>query len=170
MEIGSNDVRDALVMAASGQDPSPTIANALDSLADSIGELYANGAREFLILNVADIGKTPAVRSLGQTAVYFAGLISANYNAGLASAVNGLHNVLPGVDIRILDINETLNEVVANPTAFGFVNATDACITPNQPPFKCAKPDTYVFWDGIHPTKALHAIVAQRAISLISVP
>jgi len=170
MEIGSNDVRDALVIAASGQDPSPTITNALGSLADSIGRIYANGARKFLLLNVPDIGKAPAVQGLGPAAVHFGGLISANYNAGLASVVSALQTHLPGVDIRILDINETLNEVLANPGAFGFVNAIDACVTPNQPPFKCAKPDTYVFWDGIHPTKALHAIVAQRAISLISAP
>jgi phospholipase/lecithinase/hemolysin len=168
IEIGGNDVRDALVMAASGQDPAPTIVNALGSLAESVGQLYAHGARKFLILNVPDIGKTPAVRGLGQTAVFFGGLISANYNAGLASVVSGLQTLLPGIDMRILDIDETLNEVVANPGTYGFVNATDACVTPNQPPFKCAKPDTYVFWDGIHPTKALHAIVAQQAISVIS--
>jgi phospholipase/lecithinase/hemolysin len=170
IEIGGNDVRDALVMAASGRDPAPTIADALGSMADSIGQLYAHGARKFLLLNVPDIGKTPAVRGIGQTAIFFGGLISANYNAGLASVVGGLQTLLPGVDIRVLDINETLNEVVANAGTYGFANATDACVTPNQPPFRCAKPDTYVFWDGIHPTKALHAIVAQQAIALISAP
>lgn len=170
IEIGGNDVRDALVTAAAGQDPAPTIVSALGSLTDSIGLLYAHGARKFLILNVPDIGKTPAVRRLGPIAVYFGGLISANYNAGLVSVVNGLQSGLPGIDVRILDIDETLNEVVAHPATYGFVNATEACVTPNQPPFKCAKPDTYVFWDGIHPTKALHAIVAQQANSVISAP
>ena len=109
-------------------------------------------------------------RSLGQTAVYVGGLISANYNAGLLSTVNGLQTHLPGIDIRILDIDEMLNEIVANAITYGFVNATDPCVTPDQAPFRCAQPDTYVFWDGIHPTKALHAIVAQRAISVISTP
>jgi len=94
IEIGGNDVRDALVMAASGQDPAPAIVNALGNVADSIGQLYAHGARKFLILDVPDIGKTPAVRSLGQTAVYVGGLISANYNAGLLSTVNGLQTHL----------------------------------------------------------------------------
>ena len=75
---------------------------------------------------------------------------------------------MPGIDVRILDIYSTLDSVVAQPGAYGFVNATDACITPNQAPFKCAKPDTYVFCDGIHPTEALHAIVAQQAIAAVS--
>ena len=168
IEIGGNDVRDALVAAASGQDPSPYIQNAIVSLSTNILQLYGHGAKTFLILNVPDIGKTPAVRALGPAAVAGAHFLSNAYNGGLAAAVQGL--VGAGIDVRILDVYATLNAVVADPGQYGFLNVTDACVTPNQPPFTCAQPDTYVFWDGIHPTKALHAIVAQQAIAVISAP
>jgi phospholipase/lecithinase/hemolysin len=96
-------------------------------------------------------------------------LISESYNVGLTGVVQQLGG-LPGIDVRLLDVSQILNDVVTQPEVYGFSNATDACITPNQPPFTCATPNTYVFWDGIHPTRALHAIVAQRAIALISAP
>jgi phospholipase/lecithinase/hemolysin len=95
-------------------------------------------------------------------------MLASGYNAGLTQTVQGLVALLPGIDVRILDIRTTLDQVVANPGAYGFVNATDACVTPNQPPFKCATPDSYVFWDGAHPTKAFHAIVAQRALLVVA--
>jgi outer membrane lipase/esterase len=31
---------------------------------------------------------------------------------------------------------------------------------PSSPPFRCAQPDRWFFWDGIHPTRAGHAIIA----------
>ena len=34
--------------------------------------------------------------------------------------------------------------------------------TPNAAPFFCGAPDNYLFWDGIHPTRATHAIVRER--------
>jgi len=173
IEIGGNDVRDALVAAARGEDPTPFIQGALGSLADSVTQLYLHGARRFLLLNVPDVGKTPAVRMLEGSSpgiVGFAGFLSRTYNSGLAGVVHGLNLALPGIDVRILDVYATLNAVVADPGTYGFVNATEACVTPNQPPFACAKPDTYAFWDGIHPTKALHALVAQQAIEVISEP
>ena len=172
IEMGSNEVRDALVAVAGSGNPAdatPFIQDALGGLFFMINELYGHGARRFLVLNVPDIGKIPAVRSFGPGAVFVAGLISASYNAALAGVIQQLGG-LPGIDVRLLDVYQILNDAVAQPGLYGFSNTTDACVTPNQPPFTCAKPDTYVFWDGIHPTRALHAIVAQQAIAVISAP
>jgi outer membrane lipase/esterase len=44
---------------------------------------------------------------------------------------------------------------------------TDACITPGIPPFTCKRPDTYLFWDGSHPTKAAHEIIAEAVAQLL---
>ena len=61
-----------------------------------------------------------------------------------------------------------LNEILANPAAYGFANATaPACgATPSLlcTPANLVTPDaaqTYVFADGVHPTTAGQAIVAQ---------
>jgi phospholipase/lecithinase/hemolysin len=41
-------------------------------------------------------------------------------------------------------------------------------VTPLAPPFDCKEPDEYLFWDGIHPTKATHAAIAQDIAGLLS--
>jgi phospholipase/lecithinase/hemolysin len=65
MEIGGNDVRDALLAASVGQDPAPIIQSALASVGNSVGALYAAGARKFVLLNIPDPAKAPSVRMLG---------------------------------------------------------------------------------------------------------
>lgn len=48
-----------------------------------------------------------------------------------------------------------------NPRRYGLGDATEACIRPNVALlFRCAQPDRHFFWDGIHPTRAGHAIIA----------
>lgn len=171
LEFAGNDVRDALVAAASGQDPAPYLQNALAAMANSIATLYAGGARRFLLLNVPDLALAPSVRLIDQQvpgAAAVASQLSQAFNAGLAGVAqyaNGL-----GAEARVLDISGLLQEIVADPTAYGFQNTTEACITPNVPPFRCADPGTYVFWDGVHPTHAVHVLIAQRALAVISAP
>jgi phospholipase/lecithinase/hemolysin len=171
IEIGGNDVRDALVAASSGQDPAPYIQRALESVGLNISKLYYySGARRFFLLNVPDIGKAPAVRALGPAAVAGGTALSAAYNDGLLQLRQQLQQGLPGSELRIVDLYATLNAVVANPQAYGFSNASDACVTPDVAPFKCKRPDEYVFWDGIHPTKAMHALIAQQVLATVVVP
>lgn len=172
LEIGGNDVRDALVAAASGQDPAPYVQTALAGLANSIATLYARGARNFLLVNVPNLARAPSVRMLDLQvpgAAALAGQLTLFFNAGFADVVQYAKG-LGGADVRVLDLHTLLEQIVTNPGTYGFKNATDACLTPNVPPFACGQPDTYVFWDGVHPTQAVHALMAQQAIAVMSAP
>lgn len=177
IEMGSNDVRDALAIALtalrSGVDKDKAITKASVRLQAALSEINSyilylegtNGANKFLILNVPDIGLVPAVKAFGQGVSDLATLLTEQFNKALYS-LPALS--VSGVDVIKLDLFAKLRSFVTTPGDFGFTNVDTPCVNPDQPPFICQKPDTYLFWDGIHPTKAAHAIIAQDAVQAIA--
>ena len=162
IEMGGNDVRDAFQAYATGGNGAPILGQALASIAANIQKLYGAGAREFLVWTAPNVGLTPAIRSLGQNAQGLAGFVAQAFNGGLAGVVAQLEGGLPGVRFVTLDAYQILDAIVTNPGGFGLTTVTTACVTPNVAPFSCKNADTYLFWDGIHPTKAGHAILARE--------
>jgi phospholipase/lecithinase/hemolysin len=170
IEMGSNDIRDALVAFAGGGNGGPILQAANVSIANSIGALYVAGARNFLVWRPPNVALTPAIRTLDRVnpgAAQLATQLTQGFNAGLDGVVAQLSG-LPGISIVRLDAYRMLNDLVAHPAAFGLTDVTTACITPNIPPFECDRPDEFLFWDGIHPSKAVHAITAQEAASALA--
>jgi phospholipase/lecithinase/hemolysin len=167
IEMGGNDIRDALVAFASGRDGGPILQAAVGSIADNIAALYIAGARNFLVWRVPNVGLTPAIRSLGSEAVGLGTQLTVGFNAGLDGAVAQL-SALPGISITRLDTYGLLADLVAHPAAYGLSNVTTACITPGLAPFACKNPDEFLFWDGIHPTYAVHAIIAEKAAAALA--
>jgi len=172
IEIGANDARDALV--AFPQDPQQSAAlvtAGVASVAESIAALYQAGARHFLVWTVPDISLTPAVRALDAAfpgTATVAMLLTQSFNAGLTAALAQL-SALPGIDIRRLDAFSLIHAIVADPAPFGVVNVTTPCITPGVEPFACQKPSEFLFWDGIHPTTAVHGILAREAAAALDI-
>ena len=100
-------------------------------------------------------------------AIQLATLLSQMFNQGLDGVVADSVRDLPEIRIDRLDVYRLLSDLVARPDAFGLTNVTDACLTPYVPPFSCGSPDEFLFWDGIHPTRAVHAIIAQEAATVL---
>lgn len=167
VEMGSNDIRDAFAIYATGGNGAPILTEALASIAASIQRLYAAGAREFLVWLPPNVALTPALRSLPPAAQGLAGQLTQVFVAGLSGVLVQLAQNLPGANVVPLNAYQLLNSIVANPTAFNLANVTTACVTPNVAPFSCANVDEFLFWDGIHPTTAGHAILADEAGRLV---
>lgn len=167
IEMGGNDVRDAFVVYAGGGNGGPILAAALGSIAANIRRLYAAGATDFLVWTAPNIGLTPAIRSLGPAAQGLAAFVTLAFNGNLAAVVAQLSAALPGASFARLDAYQVLNAIVADPAAFDLTTVTTACITPSIAPFTCLHADEFLFWDGIHPTKAGHAILARETANLL---
>ncbi|NDP43845.1 MAG: autotransporter domain-containing protein [Aromatoleum sp.] len=160
-------VQAGLISQAQGQ---TNLATAAVELAGQVARLHAAGARYIIVFNLPDVGKTPDGQGSGQAASLTA--LSSLFNNTLTAALDRT-----GILAIRLDSFRLLNEVIANPAAYGFTNATaPACGT--TPAFLCAAanlvtPDaaqTYVFADGVHPTTAAHKIIAQYAASVLVAP
>jgi len=169
MVIGGNDVRDAI--EAFGSDPvesAQIIEDAVIAIADNIFALAAMGATHFLVGNVPDLGLAPAVRALGPDVQFLATLLSMGFNDALAAALDSLE-AIPGVTITRMDLFEVITAAVADPGSVGLTEVMAPCLTffVRVGAF-CSQPDDYLFWDGIHPTRAGHALLAAEAVDALN--
>ncbi len=164
IEMGGNDIRDALVAYPGGSNA--ILGDAIISISNNVARLYAAGARNFIVWRAPNVGLTPAIRTLGPGAIALGTGLTRAFNGGLDGAVTQLSG-LPGIKIVRLDAYRLLNDIVNDPAAFGLSNVTSACVTPNIAPFECDHPDDFLFWDGIHPSRAAHGIIAQEAASVL---
>jgi outer membrane lipase/esterase len=143
-----------------------------------IGQLQAAGVKNILVFNLPNIGTTPSATEQGASA--------AASLAGLSQLFNGqLNSGLGQMKVGIIPINAygLLSEVVSNPTAYGFTNATDPACGVGSSSVQCGPQgsglpytyaagadQSYVFADGVHPTTAAHVLLSQYVLSVIQAP
>ena len=138
----------------------------VNNLVGALTALTAEGATNFLVVNLPDLGQFPQEKELGTSAATNA-LVN-SHNSNLRAALQSLAQN-PSLNIIPLDANALFREVVAEPARFGFTNVTDRCFNQAAGTF-CPNPDQYLFWDGLHPTAAGQRIIADYAAALITAP
>ena len=158
---GSNDVRDALVNPEIGE---AILGCALLSLSDNIQALIGAGARTFLIPNVPNLGLVPAVALLGPEAQQAATEVTFFFNLQLENILTEIETASGGlVTFYRLDTFDLLTQVSAEHPE---LNVTDPCIDVFSGTV-CKKSRMYLFWDGIHPTRTGHRLIAEEAASVL---
>ena len=159
---GGNNARTALSAIAGGADPTATIGATAVQFAADIGNivdaLQGKGARRIIVWNAPNLGLAPAVVAGGPTASFLGTTLTRSMNDAMASRLAG------EVDVKTFDLFGLITSVTANPGAYGLTNATVA-----SGAIPGADPSAYLCWDGIHPTSAGHAILAE-AMYVVAVP
>jgi outer membrane lipase/esterase len=164
-----NNIVDALTLAQTNPNaPTQVLTAAVGDIVNIVLNLYSSGARNILVVNAPDVGRTPKAQALGAAAVAGATQLSFGFNAALAQQMNGLKANAPGLNLYQFDLGALNVQIAGNPGAYGLMNVTQACFnTLVSPPTLCADPSQYLYWDPFHPTAATGAIFAQGAIAAI---
>ena len=153
---GAND----LINATSAAD----IAAAAARDVGLVQRLITAGATDILIPNLPPLGLVP--RFNGSAAVSAQVNQSVlGFNQALAAGLGTLAAANPGKTLRLytLDTFSLFNSIVGPPLTGGIVNAT-ASSQGNV----AANPDTYLFWDDLHPTTTGHHLIALAAARLLA--
>jgi outer membrane lipase/esterase len=171
---GSNDILVIADAAAAGQltpaQVQAAVVQAASGAVAQLARLRAAGAQYLIVYNVPDIGRTPFAASQNAQATFtsLSSLFDTTLNAGIGAT---------GLQVVHVNVFALLNEAIANPAAFGFVNVTiPACTTETAltcTPATLRDPSaalTFLFADGVHPTTRAAQIVAQAAASMIEGP
>jgi phospholipase/lecithinase/hemolysin len=148
----------------------------VNSLQSSINKLITHNARKFLIFNLPPLGNTPRFNGSQLTLTQY-NTRSQQYNAALSTMLNGLATNNPSATFYQFDVTALFNRTLANPQAFGLTNVTSSAapgLSPGDTSYNTSlivpNPNQYMFWDDLHPTQTVHAILAQRALDLFRLP
>jgi phospholipase/lecithinase/hemolysin len=166
---GGNDVRD-------GGNPSRSMSGAVANTSSVITQLANDGAKNFLVMNLPNLGLAPQAIAEGSATQTEWNSLSQSFDSGLAGTVPGLESLDGGIKITLVDMYDFLNDIISDPSAYGFTDVTDACYTGQTDGVGgsvCADPSQYLFWDKIHPSAAADVLIGNYAYSqldLVSVP
>lgn len=142
-----------------------------------VRKLQQAGAGTVVVVNLPDAGRTPEGAAIPALSTLWTAAAS-NFNLALNAGLNGL-----GGNIVALNAFGLLREAIANPGLYGFTNVTSPACTSTDASGSvtsslCTRStlvapnanQTYLFADGVHPTGAGHAILAQYVASVLQAP
>jgi phospholipase/lecithinase/hemolysin len=162
---GANDVRDAAKLAQPQRDQAAV--NAAYNLTSSLQLLGSAGARNFLVLNLPNIGHTPEAQlELNNAAAATAA--TQYFNAALSLYLGAI--TVPGEHLFTFDtysLFEALYQDALNGGQFtGITNATTPCFAgfAGSTGSDCSKA---IFSDDLHPTGIMHALLGMIVNNLV---
>jgi len=143
-------------------------------LASDIASVVAGTARSLLVMTMPDLGLTP--RFLGSANQTLATDTTNAFNAQLTLLLSGfaLNPATAGADLHILNMPALLAQVQANAGTYGLSDFTTSCVSPTPVDYAsttntaCGNASAHFYWDDIHPTATVHALIA--AAALVAVP
>ncbi len=155
--FGANDIFQTFGTASL---PGAIVA-AAEAIGDGIDRLSGLGIANVVVFNLPDLSRTPLF--VGTPAAGLARLATTTYNDLLAAQVADA----PG-DVTLFDVNALFDDLLGDPAAFGarypaaagITVVDEACLGDGPDVFLCDAPETYVFFDDVHPTQQVHAALA----------
>lgn len=157
ISAGPNDVIGAMM---NGDDLVAAAAEVSANLSQAAERLAAQGARTILVDDIPDFAHSPLFTTIigGDPALRDAfDRMAASMRNAMQSDLAGLRERLPGgIQIAVIPSNDLFRHILADPAAYGFTNASDACYDDGSGAL-CSPTregqNSFLFLDGLHLTE-----------------
>jgi phospholipase/lecithinase/hemolysin len=138
------------------------------NLKNAVQSLYDDGARNFLLPTLPNLGLTPKMRDLGLLGILGAARVAKSFNETLLDVYGDLSSSLDSEHFTYFDAFSATNSAVVTIAGQGG-NVRDSCIAQNP---NDLHPDCtgFMFFDDIHPTTATHQMLGSQMLSAVPEP
>lgn len=153
---GANDFINGVTNGFNAEAWERIAVRASSNVVRGIEVLYTKGARNFLVVNLPDLSKTPAARGLPAS---FKNLVRNNivlFNDELDDRLASFRRMNQKAQVARLDAFSLLDAVLVDPEAYGFTQVTSDALDAFVNPAFDGPATNYVFWDEIHPATKAH--------------
>ena len=170
---GSNDILDIANSTETPAQQQTAVQQAVTNEVGMISGLVAHGAKNLVVMDVPDLGKTPYESARPATATT-SSTLAQTFNAELGVALQQI--VASGAaSVDYVDTYGLLDKAIASPAAYGFTNVTQPLWTgsfTSSSSGKLAATGTgqsgYLFFDDLHPTAAGHNLLASSVTQTLT--
>lgn len=153
-----------------------TLKNVTEGIEHSIKLLADKGAKHIMIMNLPDLGHTPAAIEFDSvdSMTYF----STQHNATINQMIARFKTSYPDIDWIFFDLNKMFSHVLDNPQQYGFTHVNSSCVdaqlkgVARKSMLKIAahavaekandECEGYIFFDLVHPSASAHKIIAEK--------
>jgi phospholipase/lecithinase/hemolysin len=181
--IGANDLFSLISQVGDGKISAAAAFNDAGEAAQIVGgaatKLQSEGATNLVLFDVPDLSKTPAMLEEGAAIeklygaaaeARFLGFVydlTFSFDADVTTALRSAETA--GLAVYDLNIFAKIDAIAADPGQYDFSDVTDPCYVG---PFTgggtvCGNPSGYLFWDVVHPTAAVGALIAGDALAKV---
>jgi phospholipase/lecithinase/hemolysin len=162
---GGNDlINAAQATGATAQGIAAAETAAIGNLSAEVADLASAGAKNILWVDLPPLDRTPRARTYAADIRDAIGVAATQFRTdwnGDVAALKVRYNTA-NVNFFQLDVYQEFNDILANPSNFGITDTTN----PSQGN-AAANPDTYLFWDDLHPTTHTDYLIASEAAAIV---
>ena len=146
----------------------------LASIESAARKLLDDGAEHIVLMNLPDISIAPEVRGSSLEATVRGQVLA--FNSGLEKVRERLTGP---ARVDIFDAFSAFASALERPADYGIDNVSDSCLDVQGQGYlvyagqqavasSCKTADTYLFWDRLHPTRRVHAVLGEAMAEFIA--
>ncbi|KAK4750749.1 hypothetical protein SAY87_004231 [Trapa incisa] len=177
--LGSNDFINNFLMPVEKDSWTYTdqgfVTYLVQTLQDQLTLLHSLGARRMLVFGLGPMGCIPLQRVLSTTGEcrVRTNNLALSFNQATSKMIGDLSTTLPNATIQYGDAYDVVNDLINNPSKYGFSNSDSPCCSLGRirPALTCIPASRlckdrsqYVFWDEYHPSDSANELIANELI------